>query len=204
MHAVFNSHRPAFVVQDDFLQDPNAARSFALSQTFRADERYFRGQRSTSRYLWPGLREHFESILQRPITRWEEYDTNGVFQFCVGGDQLVYHSDEQDWAAALYLTPNAPLQSGLTLYRSRLTGGRTVEESVEISDRNGNYLTEVDAAVAMYDGKLLDRTAWEVVDTIGNRFNRLVIWNARLVHAATDYFGYDLHTARLFQMFFFS
>ena len=34
-------------------------------------------------------------------------------------------------------------------------------------------------------------------------FNRLVIWDAHLIHSATDYFGHSPETGRLFQMFFF-
>lgn len=38
---------------------------------------------------------------------------------------------------------------------------------------------------------------------MGNVYNRLAMWDARLVHAATDYFGTDINNSRLFQMFFF-
>ena len=37
----------------------------------------------------------------------------------------------------------------------------------------------------------------------GNVFNRLVIFDARLIHSAGDYFGHNIETGRLFQMFFF-
>jgi hypothetical protein len=42
------------------------------------------------------------------------------------------------------------------------------------------------------------------VDEVGNVFNRLVIWDAQLIHAAPVYFGHNIDTARLTQVFFFN
>ena len=52
------------------------------------------------------------------------------------------------------------------------------------------------------DGR--DYTKWELVDTIGNVYNRLVLYPGDLFHASLDYFGKDLETGRLFQTFFFN
>lgn len=191
------------VVADDFLENPDEVRAFALGQEFAADNRYFRGQRTKTRHLWPGMRERLESLIGKKIDpNWGDHATNGVFQFCVGGDQVVFHSDDNTHAAVLYLTPNAPPEAGTTLYRSKQLKGRTVDE---VLDRNkfppgmkGHVETE------FYGGKLLDPTAWEVVDVLGNRYNRLVVWDAKLVHSASCYFGSTKETGRLFQMFFFN
>jgi hypothetical protein len=191
------------VVVDDFLENPDEVRAFALAQEFAADNRYFRGQRTKARHLWPGLRHVFEQLLNKTIDpNWDAHATNGVFQFCVGGDQVVYHSDENTHAAVLYLTPNAPPESGTTLYRSRKLGGRTVDEVMAARKLDHTFKPHVSRE--FYDGKLLDPTAWEPVDVIGNRYNRLVIWDARLVHSASCYFGHSKETGRLFQMFFFN
>ena len=48
-----------------------------------------------------------------------------------------------------------------------------------------------------------DSTQFDVVDVVGNVYNRLVIWDALTLHAATKYFGTDLHNSRLFHLFFF-
>jgi hypothetical protein len=50
---------------------------------------------------------------------------------------------------------------------------------------------------------VVDVTAWDTVDLIGNVYNRIVLWDAQLIHAAADYFGHDDETSRLFQIFFF-
>jgi hypothetical protein len=194
---------PTVIVVDDFLDDPDSARRLALSLNYQADNRYFRGQRSTTPVIWPGMKEEIERLLQHKIVTklWNNHATNGVFQFCVGGDQIVYHSDENYYAAVLYLTPNAPPEAGTKLFRSRANRCRSVQEAM-----GGKFLGSMMVSAiqtTMYQGKLLDPTAWEEVDSIGNRYNRLVIWNAQLVHAAGCYFGDSMETGRLFQMFFF-
>jgi hypothetical protein len=49
----------------------------------------------------------------------------------------------------------------------------------------------------------LDRTPYDTVDTFGNIFNRLVIFDGGCIHAANEYFGSDIHDCRLWHMFFF-
>lgn len=195
--------RRTAVVVDDFLLNPDQVREFALKQEFAADNRYFRGQRSKTRHVWPGMREQLERVLGKAISpAWTEHATNGVFQFCVGGDQVVFHSDQNTHAAVLYLTPNAPPEAGTTLYRSKQLKGRTVEEVM--AQRNVGPAMAEHVARQMYGGKLLDPTAWEVVDVFGNLYNRLVVWDARLVHSASCYFGNTKENGRLFQIFFWN
>lgn len=198
------------LIVDDFYADPDEVRAFALRQEFQPNPRDHKGQRSKQRFCFPGIKERFEQLLGKKITNWDKYGYNGVFQFCVGGDPIVYHSDVQMWAAVVYLTPDAPPSAGTAIYRSRATKGRTVEESRKTMSYRpafsgpGKVLaSERECEQLMYKDKLLDRTAWEQIDVMGNVYNRLAMWDARLVHAATDYFGTDINNSRLFQMFFF-
>ena len=62
-----------------------------------------------------------------------------------------------------------------------------------------------------YNMELLDRinkdaqdmTKWELVDRIGNVYNRLVLYRGDHFHISMDYFGQDINDGRLFQTFFF-
>lgn len=201
---------PAAIVVDNFLANPDEVRTFALRQNFQENKEYHKGQRTRERFLWPGIKERFEALVGRKITVWEEHGFNGVFQYCKAGDQIVFHSDQQQWAGVIYLTPDAPPAAGTTLYRSKATKGRTVEESLKTMAYrpafapSGTLSNPSRSAIEqqMYGGKLLDPTAWEVVDVFGNVYNRLVVWNAQLVHAASCYFGETKENARLFQLFF--
>ena len=58
--------------------------------------------------MWPHLREEFGRLLGRPVTEWLGHDANGVFQQTSNDDPLVWHHDTQGFAAAVYLTPDAP------------------------------------------------------------------------------------------------
>ncbi len=193
--------RRTTVVIDNFVRDPDALRAYALAQDFKADNRYFRGQRTECVHKWPGFQQSFERLLGRSIVKWDS-PVNGVFQFAIGGEQLVYHSDHNTHAAILYLTPGAPVECGTTLYKSKQMQARSVKEYMEAGTTLG-YPDEQIATRMMYENKLLDKTAWEPVDVIGNVYNRLMIWDAKMVHAASGYFGHSKETARLWQMFFF-
>jgi hypothetical protein len=48
-----------------------------------------------------------------------------------------------------------------------------------------------------------DSTQFDLVDSVGNVYNRLILFNAKMIHAAPTYFGERLDDSRLFQLFFF-
>ena len=180
---------PRFLVVDNFYKNPESIRNFALSLNFNEHKAYHKGKRTDECYRFPGLKEAFEKALGGvKITNWEKYGTNGCFQHCVAGDQLVYHCDTQQYAGIIYLTPDAPQQTGTSFYRSQYTKKMKVSEHEHsIVFRNG----------------YLDPTEFDLVDTIGNVYNRLVLFDAQLIHAASEYFGNTLKNSRLFQLFFF-
>jgi hypothetical protein len=46
-----------------------------------------------------------------------------------------------------------------------------------------------------------DRSKWQEVDRIGNRFNRMVAYPSGVLHSATNHFGDDMQSGRLYQTF---
>lgn len=188
-----NSQSTSWIV-DNFYKNPDEVRKFALDQEFLEGGigRGFIGRRTHQQFLFPGLKERFEEIMGKKITKWEEYGMNGRFQVAWSGEPLVYHCDSQKWGGMLYLTPNAPYQCGTTLYAHKQTRART-------------YFDEGwDAAWTNIPGDChLDGTPFEPVDVLGNVYNRLVIFDASAIHSASEYFGTVTENARLWQMFFF-
>lgn len=176
-----------FVV-DDFYSDPYAIREFALQQNFIEDLRYYKGRRTDLQFFVPGTKRIFEEIVGQKITKWEEYGMNGVFQTCNAQDPLVYHVDLQQWAGMIYLTPDAPYECGTSMYAHKESKARHVSHP---------------GADDAFSGGFYDSTKFELVDTVGNVFNRLVIFNGKCIHAASRYFGQTLEDSRLFHMFFF-
>ena len=154
----------------------------------------------SGRKILDGTKAFFESLLHKSIIYSDDcggwnYPTNGCFQWCNGTTPIVYHSDSQQYAGIVYLTPNAPPECGTGFYRHK-----------KYKIRDSNLFSKQD----WYQSKLnykephLDKTSWEIVDSIGNVYNRLVIFNAQYIHAVTEYFGEDINNSRLFQLFFFS
>lgn len=179
---------PQIVAIDNFLDDPDARRQLALADKLEFHPALHKGRRGTERQI----EDRHQIALLNIIGKTRLTKGYAVFQVCIAGEELVYHADENQFAAVLYLTPDAPVASGTSFFRSKATGARS---SMDI----GN---DSDKAALTFDGKLLDRTAWEEVDRFGNVYNRLLVYDARLIHAATDYFGHSPETGRLFEMLF--
>jgi len=187
-NSTINEYDKRIFVVDNFYSDPYAVRELALQQEFIEDLRYYKGKRTNEKFLVPGTKKAFEKIIGQKITIWDEYGMNGIFQICNAQDPLVYHTDLQQWAGMVYLTPNAPFESGTSLFAHRETKVR------HSSDPKINEC---------FSGGFYDKTKFELVDSVGNVFNRLVIFNGKCIHAPSQYFGQGLEDSRLFHMFFF-
>lgn len=185
---------PSFVVIDDFYVDPNQVRDFALSQQFNEHIEYHKGKRTDAVFRFPGLKQRFELAIGKKITNWEKYGINGCFQYCTAEDALVYHIDQQSWAGVLFLTPDAPTQCGTTIYRP-------VDRDLLV--KNSGLMITSDNHPKVFSGGFYDKTRFEPVDVVGNMYNRVLLFNAKMIHAASQYFGNDVTNSRLFQMFFF-
>lgn len=183
------STKPRLWIVDDFYENPYDVREFALQQEFEANLDYYKGNRSKQQFIIPGTKEAFEKIIGRKITNWAEtHGMCGRFQYCTAQDDLVYHCDGQTLAGMVYLTPDAPFSCGTSLFAHKRTGLRNEND---FGDENP------------FEGGYYDRTKFELVDTAGNVFNRLVIFDAKCIHSANEYFGTDITNSRLFHLFFF-
>lgn len=180
------------IVADDFYYDPDGIRRFALSQEFAVSGNY-PGLRTKS-FLNDSHKEVINALVSHAgggVTDWlldENGDGyTGAFQICTAMDRTWIHSDYNNmWAGVCYLTPDAPLSGGTALYRHKETGQRL---PVDKNDHGKDAY---------------DITKWEIVDRIGNVYNRLILYPGKLFHASIDYFGDNLENGRLFQTFFFN
>jgi tetratricopeptide (TPR) repeat protein len=184
------NQKPRLWVVDNFYDDPYAVREFALKQEFEENLDYYKGNRSKNQFIVPGTKEAFEKIIGKKITNWTEtHGMCGRFQYCTAQDDLVYHCDSQTLAGMIYLTPDAPVSCGTSLFAHKRTGLRNENDfgNVDVFGETGFY----------------DRTKFELVDTAGNVFNRLVLFDAKCIHSANEYFGTHITNSRLFHLFFF-
>lgn len=196
----FNRIDKDVIVVDNFYADPDLVREYAMKNLEFAPSDYHKGQRSQSRYILDGTKEKLEKVIGRKITNWNHGGyANGVFQFCTADQPIVYHVDSQMYAAMVYLTPDAPPQTGTAMYRSKVTG---VSSFPGQESRTGSEYYDTFKGLSN-DMNFYDGTQFEKIDDIGNVYNRLVIFNSSQLHAATEYFGDAINNARFFHMFFF-
>jgi len=157
--------------------------------------------------LWPHLREEIGRLLGTPVTEWLSHGANGVFQQTSHLDPLVWHHDTQSYAAAVYLTPDAPPQSGTSFWRDRVHGCRRRPDHPFERKRLGSDEAVAAASSVVYDQYNIEHgDNWELMESIAGLYNRLVIWDAALFHSATtyDHFIADgTAPTRLVQLFFF-
>lgn len=174
------------IIIDDFYDDVDELREFALSQDFDITGNY-PGNRTKAFCENEGVKNIISDALSSvgKITYWpEEFDNyNGAFQITTAQDRSWIHCDTgTNWAAVCYLTPDAPLSSGTGFYKHKESGLLSSEVNLDDSQ---------------------DLTKWEVVSLIGNVYNRLIIFRSDQFHCALNYFGTGHSDGRLFQTFFF-
>lgn len=180
--------KPRLWIVEDFYDDPNSVREFALNQKYY-DDPGFIGKRTREQFFFPGMKEKFEQIMGMRITNWESHGMNGRFQHNVSGEAITWHTDFQKFAGLIYLTPDAPYSAGTRMSAYKANRVRHCSDP-RIMDCF-NQIT------------FLDGTLYEDVDVVGNVYNRLVIYDGGLIHAAKEYFGYNMDNCRLWHMFFF-
>ena len=134
------------------------------------------------------VKEKFEETIGEKITIWEEHGMNARFQSHKADFRPVYHCDSQIWAAAWYGNIDAPYEAGTSFYAHKETGLRGGEPNINNAFEGNTWV---------------DPTPYVRIDHAANIFNRLVIWDVKLIHAAPTYFGHNIDTARLTQVFFF-
>lgn len=194
----FTNAPKSLVVVDNFYNDPDMIRDYVIKNVAFDYSGYHTGRRSLDRFILDGTKEKFEELLGCPILNWNHPTyANGKFQYCTSYDHVVYHIDTQNYAAMVYLTPDAPLQTGTASYRSKLTGATRFDNG-----ETGELYQKTFKGVSN-DLNFYDKTSWEEVDRVANVYNRLVMFDSKRLHSATEYFGDALENARLFHLFFF-
>lgn len=172
------------IITDNFYSNPDGVRSFILQQEFKQYE--YPGLRTKS-FLTEDTKETIQKLLLNAgglVTNWNQSDgLTGSFELATARDRSWIHTDHfNTWAGVLYLTPDAPLTGGTGIYQYKKTGATVASQLLS------------------YEAQ--DMTKWELCDIIANRYNRLVLYRSEMFHTSLDYFGSDLKTGRLFQLFF--
>ena len=104
------------IIVDNFLDNPDKVRESVLSVPFKTSGK-FPGLRSDSadNNYQTMIKEKIYSIFGREFDFRKDRDCF-KFQLCLNSDVTWVHKDDTDWAGVLYLTPNAPINSGTGIF----------------------------------------------------------------------------------------
>ena len=166
---------PSFIVIENFYEQPDKVREYALQQEYEYKQKYYPGKRSINSYYSASIHDTMKTILSPYFSdiRVNEGSSNGEFQITNKYDKSWIHQDEiiKNYRASIsgvcYLTPNAPLESGTAFYEKDFD--------------NNNYIQS---------------------DIVTNKYNRLILFNGQLHHMSGKYFGTMDTDSRLTQVFF--
>ena len=194
---------------EDFYEDPNKVREFALRQEFGESLiGNWPGKRTTKtlQELDVNLFQEFRNKIFLLIYRYDKdavYKLDTWFQLITPYSEIKddpknkgwIHKDEDccAFAGAIYLTPDAEPDSGTSIYQ--LKNSNTLEDSdvklqfFKYGIDNGTY----DDALLQHNSSFTETVR------IGNVYNRMALWNGSTWHGANSFYGVE---PRLTQVFF--
>jgi hypothetical protein len=204
----------SIIVIDNFLQNPDEVRRMALSHTYTNNNK-----ETISRTKFPGGRtgelteinpEYANLINRKLVSAVYNAGQSSIISVkitshfqCVTGNYGFgkVHRDIEDIAAVLYLTPDAPPDTGTEFYKQI-----NYDISPELDAAYGNVCSSVAMGnpITEEQQKIKDEFFSNFVktDVVANIYNRLIIYPSTYPHCATRYFGNTLEDARLTQVHF--
>ena len=195
-------------IVENFYENPDAIRKFALAQEYQ-----FLKDRKNADYVYPGARtkelvdldKHlYAKIIEKLVSVFHNTDYDHMrwaistnFQYVTEEYNTgVIHTDHNTiFAAVLYLSPNAPLNSGTSLFKPNASFNAEKYEAALVANdarfRAGEIVMDT-SYHSMFD---------EIV-RVNNVYNTLILYEGRHYHAANQFFGKTPQDSRLAQVFF--
>ena len=194
---------------DAFYAKPDELRELALGSTYHSVNDSY-GFRSPTGILLPGTLERIRIIFGfTRITLFPEWMGTRCFYHSFQRGELresfYAHTDVVSrprsvyYSLIVYLTPDAPRQSGTGVFRHKATGiwkSPTAADAIRLGLSRAELRQRLEA-----DAKLRDR--WELLDSADNVYNRAILFPSHWYHSGLNYFGDCLENGRLYQAFFF-
>ena len=198
---------PEYLVIDSFYRNPAAVRELARTAVYAGKGELSRnvpGIESEIPFFSNAVIEKFETILGKRIEIDLSRNAFGRFRLALGTDtrRTRVHSDNTDWTAVVYLTPDEHCQGGTGFFEHKPTRFRSPPTEKELSEL-GMTRQEFDRDVILADSLIEDR--WELTRLCPMRFNRCILLKgAQYYHGSDRLFGDCFENGRLTQNFFFN
>jgi Family of unknown function (DUF6445) len=195
-------------VIENFYENPDAIRKFALAQKYT-----FCHERQNLEYVYPGSRTKdlfdldsalHEKICKKMISvfhntehdymRWA-ISTNFQSVTDEYKDGVIHTDHNTIFAAVLYLTPDAPLNSGTSLFKPN----KNFDEKKYLSALEENDRKFRAGEIAMDTSY---HSMFDEIVRVNNVYNTLILYEGQHYHAANQFFGKTIADSRLAQVFF--
>ena len=170
------------LIIDDFLDNPDEIRNFLIESktSFRRTGSY-PGKRTppVDNIVYKNM--IVEKLNQFLPCKIKMKPLSFSFQLCLSDDKTWVHLDPSDWTGVLYLTPNAPLESGTLLFKAD-------NESMMKIRREEKHHLDIDITAG-----------------ISNVYNRLVLFRGGDIPHRSNLAGFGdcFENGRMTQVFFF-
>jgi len=195
-------------VVENFYENPDAIRKFALAQKYK-----FCHEQADITYVYPGSRTQdlhaldsslYEKVCKKLVSIFHIHE-HDYMRWAISTSfqsvteeykQGVIHTDHSTvFAGVLYLTPDAPLNSGTSLFKKNATFDQ--EKYIRALEQNDAQFKVGQKIMATDYHSMFD----EVV-RVNNVYNTLIMYEGETFHAANNFFGTTLKNSRLSQVFF--
>jgi hypothetical protein len=197
------------LIIDNFLENPDNIRRDAFLKSVNTHD-YHPGQRTES-FFSSEIDEKLRLIMG---TNNIYYTGNSYsFQFNTSRDMTWVHSDvllnelyfdskHDHYAAVIYLTPNPPFESGTSIFNNKKYNYFSSKDIL----KNNKSINECEniAYNISSNGHGQDLSRWSIHTSMGNKYNRCVIYDASYFHQSSSYFGNTKEDCRLIQIVFFN
>jgi hypothetical protein len=198
---------------DNFFENPNLIREWALKQEFKKDEQgQWPGERT--KFLHEINRNIFDNITQK-ILKVITDDENVKFDNCKMTFQKIkqfsnkensflntgwiHQDDGEDLAGLIYLTPGANIDAGTSLFsvkeKYKFDFSATHLQTEKVNFYKNNDLTNYKESIEK------NKSYFDEIVTFKNIYNRCIIYDSSQYHRANNFFVKD--DDRLTLVFFF-
>lgn len=132
-------------------------------------------------------------IAEHDVMRWQ---INTSFQIVEEeyGSGLIHQDQNTVFAGVLYLTPDAPLHSGTSLFRKNAAYNE--EQYKKIIKENDVHFQNKEPIDFSY------HNMFDEVIRVNNVYNTLILFEGDIHHCANQFFGDKKNNTRLAQVFF--
>lgn len=187
----------SLIILDGFYNNPDAVREFALTQRFENSTSGF-GKRSEP-FITVDIKEIVERVVHNHagnIVRWDENLSGCFFSVDQNDRNKIETNHIFNWFGVCFLTPDAPLLSGICTFKHKITN------AIKVPINESAVVDFPKLHLILKDSK--DLTKWESMDLSVNVYNRLVLLRGDLFHTFVNPFGNCLQNGLLYQTFYFS